>query len=74
MANQRFLTIAVADPAKYLARGNAFQRLFNRANIHLTGSPINIPASTLACNFEELHHALLDALESHDPRRDCKSR
>jgi hypothetical protein len=65
MSDQRFLTIVVADPARYLARGNAFARLLNAANIHVTGSPINISAATLAVSFEELHHTLLSAFERH---------
>jgi hypothetical protein len=68
ISNQRILTIIVADPGRYLARGSAFTRLLNRANIHLTGSPVNISANTLAVDFEELHRALLGAFERHKSR------
>jgi hypothetical protein len=50
----RFLTIVVANPQKYVDRGNALQRKLNATNLRLTGSPINIASTTLALKFDDL--------------------
>jgi hypothetical protein len=65
IAGQRFLTIDVADPKKYVARGGSFRRMMNAANARLTGSPINISASSLCVQFDELVHLLTEASNRH---------
>ncbi|HYJ33601.1 MAG TPA: STM3941 family protein [Candidatus Binatia bacterium] len=51
---QRFLTVIVDDPERFLRRGNAMTRKVAAANHRLAGSPINITARTLAIPFDEL--------------------
>ena len=50
---QKFLTIEVADPQKYVDRGNFLQRKLKAANMAMVGSPISISANTLKIEFEE---------------------
>ena len=50
----KFLVLKVRDPAPYLARGNALQRMTHRANTSLVGSPVTLAAVTLSISFAEL--------------------
>jgi hypothetical protein len=52
--SQRMLVVKLHDPAPYLARGNALARLVHRANLKLTGSPINLASNSLRISFDEL--------------------
>jgi len=54
MRRQRMLIVHVADPEKYIARGNALQRMLNRANTGMVGSPIAINSNALRIPFDEL--------------------
>lgn len=54
ISGQRILTVKVRDPKPYLARGNLLQRPLVRANLRLTGSPINLSSTGLHISFEEL--------------------
>jgi len=54
MQRQRMLILSVADPEKYIARGNPLQRMLNRANTGMVGSPIAISSNALQIPFEEL--------------------
>lgn len=56
---QRMLIVKVRDPQRFIERGGAFRRTLNRANHELAGSPIAIPSSTLAIDFDTLQ-ALFD--------------
>lgn len=65
---QRFLTIDVAHPGKYLARGGRLSRLANAANARTYGSPVNIAATALAVPFDDLHRLVVEAFERHGRR------
>ena len=51
---QRFITLYVTNPQKYLQRGGFLKRRINSLNYQLYGSPINISVNTLKINFDEL--------------------
>ena len=51
---QRFITLHVTNPRKYLRRGGFLKRRINALNYQLYGSPINISVNTLKINFDEL--------------------
>jgi hypothetical protein len=52
--NQKMLVVGLSDPGKYAGRGGALRRALNRANSDMSGSPVAIPASALAIDFQEL--------------------
>lgn len=54
VSSQRMLTVKVRDPEPYLRRGNLLQRALVRANLRLTGSPINLTSNGLRIGFDEL--------------------
>ena len=57
--NQKFLTIIVRNPNKYIERQtNALKRKNMQMNLSSSGSPINISANTLKCSFDELKTTL----------------
>ena len=58
MHRQRMLILNVADPDKYIARGNPLQRMLNRANAGMVGSPIAISSNALRIPFDELQAVL----------------
>lgn len=51
---QRFLTIEVRDPQKYVRRARLVKRWFLTQNMTYFGSPIHIPADTLRIDFADL--------------------
>ena len=57
---QRFVSIMVQNPEKYINTGNALKRMANRANFKMSGTPINISANSLKISYEEL----LDIIEA----------
>lgn len=65
VAGQRFLTITVVDPQKYVARGGVFKRMLNAANTKMTGSPINLSSNALRLKFEELVRLLTEAFDQY---------
>ena len=50
----RFLVVKVVNPRKYVERGGKLKRLIHQANLNQFGSPIQISATTLKINFDEL--------------------
>lgn len=57
--DQKFVMIAVADPNKYIERQtNALRRKAMQMNLKSNGSPINISANALRCNFDTLKTTL----------------
>jgi hypothetical protein len=52
--SQRFLTILVAEPEKYVKRGGFLKRIANRANLKYYGSPVQISANSLKIKFDDL--------------------
>ena len=65
ISGQRFLTIDVTEPQKYVERLGFFQRMLNAAIIERVGSPVNIQPNTLNVNFDELVRMLTEAFERH---------
>ncbi len=51
---ERFLTLNVVDPAKYVRQGNVLKRCFNALNLRFYGSPVHISANALAISFDGL--------------------
>jgi len=54
MGRQRFVTIDVVDPRRFVERGGAVRRLMTRLNTTALGSPINIATDGLAISPDEL--------------------
>jgi hypothetical protein len=51
---QRFLTVVVEDPRKFIDRGGSLRRKVYEANYRKAGTPVNVTARTLAIPFEDL--------------------
>lgn len=51
---QRFLTVLVDDPQKFIDRGGSLRRKVYEANHRKAGSPVNITTRTLRIPLEEL--------------------
>lgn len=62
---QKFLVVRVADPEKYIRRGNPFRRALNRVNTWMCGSPITISSIALRIPFRELHRELATRVARH---------
>jgi len=60
---QRFLTIEVRDPQKYVQRASFLKRGFVSLNARYFGGPIQISASVLKINFDELHSMISRAFD-----------
>jgi hypothetical protein len=65
ISGQRFLTIEVVDPQKYVDRGSALTRMLNAASVKMTGSPINISSNSLGLKLDELVHLVTEAFETN---------
>lgn len=64
--NQRFLIIIVNKPEEYINRqDNVAAKKGVEANYKTSGSPVNIPASTLKCNFDELESLVKAEFEKY---------
>lgn len=51
---QRFLTVVVDDPRKFIDRGSPIRRKAAESNHRRAGSPINVTARTLRIPFDDL--------------------
>ncbi len=51
---QKFVSIYVDDPEKYIEKASAFKKTAFRANMKIVGTPINITASSLKIKHKEL--------------------
>ena len=51
---QMLVSIRVRNPEEYVNRGNLLQRIANRINLKVCGTPINISANSLQIGYEEL--------------------
>lgn len=60
---QKFVSIHVKDPEKYVNNGNALKRMANRANIKMCGTPLNISANNLKISYDELLETITDYYE-----------
>ncbi len=54
----KFASIYVQDPEKYITKGNFIKRLTNRGNYKMTGTPIHISSKSLQVDFGKLMHNL----------------
>lgn len=70
ISGQRMLVVRVADPDKYVERGNALKRVLNRANTRMCGSPVVISANALQISFDELRAELASWLSRRDGAAD----
>ncbi len=71
--SNKFITIVVVDPQKFMARGNFLKRMLNAANMKMTGSPINISWIALGLKSDELAQALTVAFRKHAGARRTNS-
>ena len=60
--NQRFITIFVSNPERYLEAAGPIKRWFSGASTKMCGSPISISANALRIDFNELHSLLTSQL------------
>jgi hypothetical protein len=51
---QRFLTVVVEDPRRFIDRGGSLRRRVYEANYRKAGSPVNVTARTLRIPFDDL--------------------
>lgn len=51
---QKFVSIHVHDPEKYIEKANTFKKAAHRANMKMVGTPINISAVSLKIKHKEL--------------------
>lgn len=58
---QRFLTIEVHDPDKYVQRASAWKRPLVAANAKYFGSPVQISSNALKIDFDTLVKAITEA-------------
>lgn len=61
----RILVVKVADPQKYVERGGKWKRMLLQTNLKLYGSPIQIPATALQIDFDELVKLFTEYLTKH---------
>lgn len=63
--SQRFLTVHVHHPERYLDQGGFLRRMANKANFKYYGSPIQISANSLKINFDDLITTIRQHLKKH---------
>lgn len=51
---QKFISVLLYDPNKYVNKGSFLKRMANRANKKMCGTPINISTNSLKICYEEL--------------------
>jgi hypothetical protein len=68
LGTQKTLVIRVADPEKYVARGNPLKRALNRANTGMVGSPVVISSNALRIPFHELREEVASRFARHADR------
>lgn len=68
--SNRFLLVHLADPQKYINRasGPVIRRAV-KGNMKMTGTPVAISPSALACTFEQLHNSVEEYLEKYGGKR-----
>ena len=64
---QRFLTVEVDNPTKYVQRANVLKRFVVSMNANYFGGPIQISANSLKINFDELQRVANAFFEKHRP-------
>jgi hypothetical protein len=69
VAKQRFVTIDLFEPEKYVKQRNFIFRMLNAANTKMTGSPINISSNSLDVDSDELWYLLNEGFKEAIRRR-----
>lgn len=54
LQGHRFVSVMLDNPEDYVNRGNTLKRMANRANLKLTGTPVNIASTSLKITYEDL--------------------
>jgi len=62
---QKFISIFVANPGKYMDLGNVLQRKARRANLKMCGTPISISSKALKIRHNELQSVLEEYLSRY---------
>jgi hypothetical protein len=65
VVGQRFVSVHVADPERFLTQGTRLQRFLRRRNMELVGTPITISANGLAMRFNKLEATLVRYFEEY---------
>ena len=68
VSGQRFLALVVAEPEKYLAKGNPLKRWMVRMNYRTYGTPVFISANSLKVKLDDLEQQIRDF---HGRHRTC---
>lgn len=58
VVGQQFITIHVRNPQRFLNRGHFLKKMFMTANMKSYGSPIQISATSLQIEFDQLHELI----------------
>lgn len=64
VSEQKFLTIFVKDPDKYLMCKSIIKRTMLKMNMKMCGTPITISASGLKCDLDDLERILKSSFNS----------
>lgn len=62
---QKFISVYVADPEKYIRRSGPLKRMLDRANMKMVGTPINISSVGLKISHAELLDTVLDYFSTY---------
>jgi len=60
---QKFISILLRDPEKYVNSGNFLRRKANQATLKMAGTPITISANSLKTSYEDLLSAFEEYFE-----------
>lgn len=63
---QKFVSIMVKNPEKYLNSGSALQKIAKKANLKMCGTPINISANSLKMKYEELFKTVTEYYQANN--------
>ncbi len=62
--NQKFVSIHVKNPERYVDSNNILIRMANRANMKMCGTPINISANGLKISHEDLFSVIQEYFQN----------
>lgn len=62
---QKFISIQVNNPEKYVNNGNPLQRMIHRANIKMCGTPVNISTNSLKISHKDLLGIITEYYQKH---------
>ena len=62
---QRFISIFVDNPDKYMNAGNVLQRKARQANLKMCGTPISISSNALKMKYDDLYSVIEDYLSRY---------